>query len=159
MRTAMLFMVMGAVACAGQEKKAPATSGSPEVAQPTEKVASEETVERGREVESKGRMTQAAIAALGIPEDSVCRGYFPEKELRLAPCEFHGPYQGEIQGDLSAQGTESLVDAMLACHADIRCTGVSADWYTGAKWFPVSDATPFEINDDSYGCSFVLSCP
>ena len=160
MRLIGLFILSAIAACAAHENKAPETSGASDVN--TENVApagAEETTAVRAEAPTVGRMTQEAITALGVPQDSVCRGYFPEKELRLAPCEFVGPYQGEIQGKKSAEGTDKLTDAMLACHSDINCTGVTADWYIGAKWFPVSDSPAFEIDGDSYGCSFVLSCP
>jgi hypothetical protein len=108
---------------------------------------------------STGRMDSAAIAALGPVEDSICRAYSLPKELTLNRCEFIGPFQGEIQRGVVGEEAERFEDALLACEADIQCGGVTTTWYLGSKWSPVVNGDSFEIDEDSYGCSFVLSCP
>ena len=110
-------------------------------------------------VGSIGRMDSAAITALGPVEDSICRAYSLPKELTLNRCEFIGPFQGEIQRGVVGEEAERFEDALLACEADIQCGGVTTTWYVGSKWSPVVNGDSFEIDEDSYGCSFVLSCP
>ena len=104
-------------------------------------------------------MTLEEIAALPEVRDSVCREYTTDTPRALNQCEFMGPYQGEIMPPGPDSERFELADALLACHSDINCMGVSTDWYTGAQWYTVSQATPFTPDANSYGCSFVIRCP
>lgn len=155
MNTRWEYGLIFLVGC-GQKTVALPVSGIAENTSQARPVAEADEVSR---VESLGRMDSAAIAALGAVEDSICRAYSLPKELTLNRCEFIGPFQGEIQRGVVGEEAERFEDALLACAADIQCGGVTASWYIGSKWSPVVDGDAFEIDEDSYGCSFVLSCP
>ena len=108
---------------------------------------------------SPRRMTLEETEALPSVIDSVCREYASETPRTLNRCEFLGPYPGEIAPPSSTSDRFELKDALLACHSDINCMGVSTDWYTGSQWYTVSHSSPFTPDPNSYGCSFVIRCP
>jgi hypothetical protein len=102
------------------------------------------------------RLTVPEIDALGAPVQSPCSNNRLPPDTKAGTCAVRGPYQGIITGK---QGTEgSLSDALAACGADPSCLGVSSVWYTQSPWFAVTQASSFEVDTASYGCTMVLDC-
>ncbi|MEC7240132.1 MAG: hypothetical protein VXW32_02745 [Myxococcota bacterium] len=109
--------------------------------------------------EAQGRrMSTRELEALPPVADSVCREHASRAPLSLNRCEFLGPFPGEIAPPSSNARRYALTDALLACHSDIACMGISTDWYTGSLWYAVSTSKAFTPDDNSYGCSFVIAC-
>ena len=132
----------------------------PEGAGTAEPDRTEDTTATSPDAEaSPQRMTTAAIQALPVVGDNICREYASKENRTLNRCEFLGPYQGEIATPSAEQERATLENALLACESDITCMGVSTDWYTGADWYTVRSTEAFLPNEDSYGCSFVINCP
>ena len=122
--------------------------------------SSESTTERSEEpIPQARRMTPEEIEALPAVEDSVCREFASETPRTLNRCEFLGPYPGEIAPPAPSSQRLELEEALLACHSDITCMGVSTDWYTGSQWYTVAQTSRFSPDTNSYGCSFVIRCP
>ena len=51
-----------------------------------------------------------------------------------------------------------LVHAVKSCLSEPDCTGITADWYVGAKFTAVRSNEPFLASQDSYGCTFLIAC-
>ena len=77
----------------------------------------------------------------------------------MKDCVARGPYQGEIDGKSLKPSGLFLDDALVECVENPRCSGVSTDWYIDGFWSLVSAQSGFRIDESSYGCSFLVSCP
>ncbi len=138
-----------ATACGAARPSVEATDGAAPVEAPVE--APEEAPAEG----GPGRLDVAALDALQRPAQSACTEDAEGLELP-GGCRALGPFPGELPQPGGPE-VEDLAAALRACAEDPGCPGVSSPWYIGAPW-RAGTAARFEVNTDSYGCTFVLDC-
>ena len=90
-------------------------------------------------------------------QDSVCRGYAIPAGTLPSRCTSGGPYPGMLEGEVIGPATD-LVYAVKSCLSEPDCTGITADWYVGAKFTAIRSKEPFLTSQDSYGCTFLIAC-
>ena len=118
-----------------------------------------EAVSKPKAEASKQRVNDAGFETIVVPDDSICRAYSVPEAVDLKGCTVKGPLQGELVVNRVEGPEVSLQEALQACIDDVGCTGVSATWYTGAKWGVFGSPSSFVINGNSYACTFLVSCP
>ena len=101
--------------------------------------------------------TKSPVQRLGEPKDSSCRGYKAPPKDPSNGCELVGPYPGEING-APIGNPGSLEEAFSVCKEAPNCTGVSTPWYLDKPFTAYAQTRPFQNDEDSYGCTFILDC-
>ena len=102
------------------------------------------------------RFSQSEVDALGEPEDSMCRGLIlPNQDFQN--CNFIGPYQGMLQGEVLSAEVE-LDEALQLCALDSECSGITTEWYIGSPFRAIKKTAEYVIDPASYGCTFVAVC-
>ena len=108
-------------------------------------------------VQNENRMSPEDSQSLGRVVDSICRAYTIPEDLEQKGCTVLGPYQGIIQGDAIGD-VMRLNEALKSCLENPICTGVSTDWYLETPFIAYSQTEVFNVDSNSYGCSFVVTC-
>ena len=117
---------------------------------------SKETGEDLVEEVDGNRFTQSEVDSLGEPVDSMCRGLvLPNHDYQN--CEFTGPYQGMLQGEVLSDEVE-MDEALQLCADDPNCSGITTEWYIGTPFKAIKKTADFVIDESSYGCTFVAVC-
>ena len=101
--------------------------------------------------------TRRSVQRLGEPKDSSCRGYKAPPKDPTKGCELVGPYPGEING-APIGNPGSLEEAFSVCKEAPNCAGVSTPWYLDKPFTAYAQTRPFQSDEDSYGCTFILVC-
>ena len=117
---------------------------------------SKETGEEVVEEVDGNRFTQSEVDALGEPEDSMCRGLvLPNHDFQ--DCQFFGPYQGMLQGEVLSDEVE-MDEALQLCVADSDCSGITTEWYIDSPFKTIKKTADYVVEPASYGCTFVAVC-